>query len=198
MLTGIGAYAINGTAPPIDVLALRDTTTNAATVQPIVNALNGVYDAGTYATSPLQLGEAFDDPSTGNGPSALVYNTKTMTLVDGYAVPGTLGSGSGVYRQVGRFELRPNGGTAAGDFYVYVDHYESGTGDAHAGKRATEAAVCSTTTPGRASARSRSTAAPRGRHGRARSRGRRRWPSRCRSPGRAGGPTPASGRPACG
>src|SRR5437879_2058408 len=77
VLEGIGADSIAGDVRPIDVLALQETTSNSATVQPIVDALNARYGAGTYAMSPFQAGEAFGDPTTGNGPNALVYDTKT-------------------------------------------------------------------------------------------------------------------------
>ena len=139
VLQGIGSYAINGTARPIDVLALQETSGNDATVAPIVSALNGTYGAGTYALSPLQLTESRGDPSVGNGPSALVYNTKSVQLLASVGVGSTFGSSSGVYRQVGRYELQAVGSTTP--FYLYVDHYKSGTGDANAGYRAHEAAV---------------------------------------------------------
>ncbi len=34
-----------------------------------------------YAMSPYQATESDDDPTDGNGPSALVYNTKTVQLL---------------------------------------------------------------------------------------------------------------------
>ena len=141
VLQAIGAYKINGNARAIDVLALQETTSNAVTVKPIVDALNGIYGAGTYAMSALQLGESNNSPGTGNGPSALIYNVKTVSLLESYGVPGALGATTGVYRQVGRYELRPLAGTTASDFYLYVSHYKSGTGDANASKRAGEAGV---------------------------------------------------------
>src|SRR4051794_7652338 len=54
VLEGIGAETVKGNAQPIDILGLEETTSNAATVQPIVDALNAKYGAGTYATSALQ------------------------------------------------------------------------------------------------------------------------------------------------
>ncbi len=141
VLEGIGAFAIGTTARPIDVLTLEETTSNADTVAPIVSALNSYYGAGTYAASTLQLSESGGDAADGNGPSGLIYDTKTVQLLASVGLGGTLGASTGVYRQVGRYELEPVGGTAAGAFYVYVDHYKSGTGTANADKRAGEAAV---------------------------------------------------------
>ncbi len=141
VLEGIGAYTIGSTARPIDVLALTETTSNAATVAPIVADLNSYYGAGTYAASTLQLSESGGDAADGNGPSALIYDTKTVQLLASVGLSGTLGSSTGVYRQVGRYELEPVGGTSAGAFYLYVDHYKSGTGSTNAKDRGEEAAV---------------------------------------------------------
>src|SRR3954463_4516525 len=52
VLEGIGAETVNGFARPLDILTLGETTSNATTVQPIVNSLNTTYGAGTYAMSP--------------------------------------------------------------------------------------------------------------------------------------------------
>jgi len=68
----------------------------------------------------------------GNGPNAIVYNTKTVQLlasvpVDPSGGPNKLGSSSGEYREVMRYELAPAGmtPTATNEFYVYVSHYKS-------------------------------------------------------------------------
>ena len=139
VLEGIGADTIGSTARPVDVLALTETTSNGATVAPIVTALNAYYGSGTYAASTLQLTESGGDAADGNGPSALVYDTKTVQLLASVGLSGTLGSSTGVYRQVGRYELEAVGSTSP--FYVYVDHYKSGTGTTNAKYRGEEAAV---------------------------------------------------------
>jgi endonuclease/exonuclease/phosphatase family metal-dependent hydrolase len=135
VLEGLGAYTIGTTARPIDVLALEETTSNADSVAPIVADLNSYYGAGTYAASTLQLTESGGDAGDGNGPSALVYDTKTVQLLAsvGLSMP------TGVYRQVGRYELEAVGSTTP--FYMYVDHYKSGTTSADATDRADEAAA---------------------------------------------------------
>ena len=111
------------------------------TVQPIVNALNAHYGAGTYAFSSFQATEAFNDPSTGNGPNAIVYDTKTVSLLASVGLPGPYGSSSGMYRQVMRYQFSAVGAAANTDFFVYVDHYKSGTGSTNATDRQEEAAA---------------------------------------------------------
>ncbi len=122
-------------AQPLDVLALQETTSNPITVAPIVKALNSFYNApGMYTMSPYQSTESNGDVADGNGPNALVYNTKTLQLLASVPVdpPGgtnNLGSGSGEYREVMRYELAPAAvtPTAMNEFYIYVSHYKSGT-----------------------------------------------------------------------
>jgi hypothetical protein len=82
--------------------------------------------------SSSQATESGGDVADGNGPNALVYNTKTLQLLAAVPVdpPGGtsyLGSSSGEYREVMRYELAPAGmtPTATNEFYVYVSHYKS-------------------------------------------------------------------------
>jgi endonuclease/exonuclease/phosphatase family metal-dependent hydrolase len=126
VLEGIGEENIGGDVQPVDLLALEETTSNSTTVAPIVSNLNSYYGGtAVYAQSPVQgtsSGGVVDD---GNGPNAIVYNTKTLTLVNSVGVGTPLGSGNGEYRQVMRYEFEPVGGTAASIFYVYVTHMKS-------------------------------------------------------------------------
>ena len=138
VLEAIGTQNVAGVNQPIDILALEETTSNSTTVAPIVTALNSYYGAAaTYAQSPYQAGEVNNNPSSGNGPNALIYNSHTLTLV---ATQG-LGVPSNVSREPVRYEFQPVGGTAAQDFFVYVSHYKSGSTDSDATKRQTEAAL---------------------------------------------------------
>ncbi len=144
VLEAIGENEVGGAAHPLDVLALEETTSNTATVAPIVAALNGYYGAGTYAMSSLQGTESGNNPSTGNGPNALVYNAKTVTLLASAGVGTPTGSTNGEYRQVMRYELMPVGGAAGTQFYVYVSHMKSsasGTTAAVQKARGQEAAI---------------------------------------------------------
>jgi len=134
VLEGIGEEILGSDpAQPLDVLALQETTSNPITVTPIVNGLNSFYNApGMYALSRYQATEEGGDVADGNGPNALVYNTKTLQLLAAVPVdpPGGtsyLGSSSGEYREVMRYELAPAGmtPTATNEFYVYVSHYKS-------------------------------------------------------------------------
>jgi hypothetical protein len=120
VLGGIGNEVVNGFARPLDILTLEETTSNSQTVQPIVNSLNNLYGAGTYAMSPFQATEIANDPTTGNGPNALAYNTHTLQLISSVGF-GTLSS-SAMSRQEVRYQFRPVGYDSSADFYVYVGH----------------------------------------------------------------------------
>jgi len=148
-LEGIGEEIVGSDpARPLDVLALQETTSNPITVAPIVNALNSFYNTpGMYAMSSYQASQV-GDPSSGNGPNALVYNTKTLQLLTSVPVDppggtGNLGSASGEYREVMRYELAPAGmtPTATNEFYVYVSHYKASTGAANEAYRNGEAKI---------------------------------------------------------
>src|SRR5579871_6499639 len=144
VLEGIGEEIVNGDpAQPIDVLALEETTSNTATVQPIVNGLNAFYGSRTnpagYAMSPYQATDT-GGSNAGNGPNAMVYNTNTLQLVASVGV-GTPGNGED--RQEVRYEFAPAGVTPNSNnvFYVYVGHYKSGTTSADITDRNNEAQV---------------------------------------------------------
>jgi hypothetical protein len=149
VLEGIGEEILGSDpAQPLDVLALQETTSNPITITPIVTALNSFYNTpGMYAMSSYQATESYGDPTSGNGPNALVYNTKTLQLLASVPVdpPGGtsyLGS-SGEYREVMRYELAPAGmtPTATNEFYVYVSHYKASTGATNEYRRNGEAKI---------------------------------------------------------
>ena len=153
VLEGIGEEILGSDpAQPLDVLALQETTGNPITVAPIVNGLNSFYNApGMYAMSPYQATESGGDVADGNGPNALVYNTKTLQLlasvpVDPRGGTNNLGSSSGEYREVMRYELAPAGmtPTATNEFYIYVSHYKSGTSSSDLTYRNGEAQIIRT------------------------------------------------------
>lgn len=148
VLEGIGEEIVGSDlAQPLDILALQETTSNPLTVTPIVNGLNTFYGvAGMYSNSSFQA-TSTNPNGTGNGPNALVYNTRTVQLLASVPVnppAGTsLGSASGEYRQVMRYQFAP-AGVATNDsnvFYVYVSHYKSGTGTANETARQGEAQI---------------------------------------------------------
>ena len=152
VLEGIGEELLNGNAQPIDVLALQETTSNSQTVAPIVNALNTFYGiAGMYTNSSYQATESGGDTASGNGPNAIVFNTRTLQLlasvpVDPSGGTSKLGSSSGEYREVMRYEFAPAGVavTASNVFYIYVSHYKSETTSADLTDRADEAQIIRT------------------------------------------------------
>jgi hypothetical protein len=136
VLEGIGEEIIGGDpAQPLDILALEETTSNLITIAPIVSALTNFYGVtGMYSNSAYQATESGGDTADGNGPNAIVYNAKTLQLlasvpVDPSGGTGNLGSSSGEYREVMRYEFAPAGvaPAATNEFYIYVSHYKSGT-----------------------------------------------------------------------
>ena len=153
VLEGIGEEIIGSDpAQPLDILALNETTSNTSTVQPIVNALNAFYayynNPAGYAMSTYQATESGGSPSSGNGPNALVYNTNTLQLIASVPVdpPGgtsQLGSASGMYREVMRYEFAPAGVTAGtnNEFYIYVSHYKASSGSSNEKARLGEATI---------------------------------------------------------
>jgi len=152
VLEGIGEEVVNGDAArPLDILALEETTSNPLTVTPIVNGLNAFYSfngvAVVYTNSSYQATESGGDTGDGNGPNAIVYNTSTVQLlasvpVDPSGGTSKLGSSSGEYREVMRYEFAPAGITATttNEFYIYVSHYKSG-GSSDATPRGEEAQI---------------------------------------------------------
>lgn len=150
VLEGLGEeYASPDAAQPIDILALEETTSNPATIVPIVDGLNAFYGStNMYAMSPYQATESGGDVADGNGPNALVYNTTTVQLVASVPVDptggtGKLGSASGEYREVMRYEFAPAWAAAdpSNEFYIYVSHYKSGSTSADLTDRAEEAVI---------------------------------------------------------
>lgn len=139
VLEGIGEEVVNGNAQPLDVLALQETTSNAQTVAPIVSALNTFYGvAGMYSNSTYPATESGNNPTFGNGPNAIIFNTRTVQLLASVPVDppggtsqlGGVSSGkSGMYREVMRYQLAPAGvaSAASNTFYIYVSHCKSGS-----------------------------------------------------------------------
>lgn len=153
VVEGVGEEILgDGRAQPLDILALEETTSNPLTVVPIVNGLNSFYAynhaAAIYTNSTYQATESGGDVADGNGPNAIIYNAATLQLLASAPVdpPGgatALGSGSGEYREVMRYEFAPAGVVAAAtnEFYIYVSHYKSGTTAADLTDRAGEAQI---------------------------------------------------------
>lgn len=143
VLEGIGEEQVQGNVRPPDIIGLEETTSNSTTVAPIVSALNSYYNgADVYAQSPYQATESGNDPSDGNGPNALIYNTSTLNLVASVGAGTPEGETNGEYRQVVRYEFQPVGDSGStGVFYVYVSHMKSGTTAQDATDRGEEATI---------------------------------------------------------
>lgn len=126
VLEGIGEENIQGDVQPLDILSLEETTSNSATIAPIVSNLNSFYNGtAVYAQSPLQGLSSGNSVTDGNGPNGLIYNTNTLELLASVGVGTPEGATNGEYRQVMRYEFEPVGGNSSDIFYVYVTHMKS-------------------------------------------------------------------------
>ena len=154
VLEGLGEEVLSdGVAQPPDIVAFEETS-GGSTMTPIVTALNTYYSqyhpaaTNLYAVTPYQATESGGATNDGNGPNSLVYNTATVHLLASVPVdpPGgtaALGSSSGEYREVMRYEFCPAGEltNSAPTFYIYVSHYKSGTTSTDASDRTGEAQI---------------------------------------------------------
>lgn len=135
VLQAIGSESLNGHAQPIDVLALQELYgTPSTTLQFLVNQLNGIYGAGTYAY------DTANDPTdgnflTGNGPSGLIYNTHTVQDLAATPIASSPPSGTTQPRDPMRYTLQPVGYDSSTKFYLYVSHAKSGTASSDATRR---------------------------------------------------------------
>jgi hypothetical protein len=142
VLQGMGNEIIGSDpAQPIDIMTLEETTSNATTVQPILNMLNGDYAGANYKMSPYQATQNGTN-TDGNGPNALVYNANTVQLLASVGVGTPEGGSNGEYRQAVRYEFQPVGYSGNnGIFYVYVSHMKSGSTSTDATDRGEEAVI---------------------------------------------------------
>ncbi len=120
VLQAIGLQNVGGIAKPADIFALQEQTFTTTTTQAVVDVLNGIYGAGTYARSSINAG------TTGGGRPALIYNTQTVQFLE--EVTTGVATSTGAPRQGMRYKLRPAGYDATADFFLYVNHYKSDTG----------------------------------------------------------------------
>ena len=111
----------SGIAKPIDVLALQEVDTPAATSGAYASLLNSMYPGANYQYSTVS------GTTTGAGTQGLVYNANAVQLIATTTV-GT-SSSAGQPRQALRYQLRPVGYESAADVYVYNSHYKSSTAD---------------------------------------------------------------------
>lgn len=116
VLQAIGNQTVGGITRPLDVLLLQEVDSSiggqAAQVRDILNTL---YGANTYAVGTLQQSQA-----SGGDRQAIVYRNSSVDLVGQVEVTGASGP-----RAPMRYQLRPEGMSAAFDFYVYNSHYDA-------------------------------------------------------------------------
>ncbi len=150
ILQAIGAENVAGIARPIDVLALQESvyhtgSTPNPTAQGFANLLNALYGTSAnptpYAVAPLN--GATDGNNIGNGPQSLVYNTNTLSLVFERGIGNP--SGSTFPRQILEYEFQPVGAPASDSFYLFSDHFKSGTGTTNLNNRGREGTLLAST-----------------------------------------------------
>ncbi len=133
VLAGIGNESTGGIAKRIDVLLLQEQASHATSTQQMVNLLNGLYGAGTYAKATL------NPTSWGSGSPGMIYNTNTVQLMQQSLVGQN--SQTGMVRQGTRYRVRPVGYDANADFYLYSNHYKASAGSSNESRRLVEANI---------------------------------------------------------
>ena len=131
VLQGIGIDKLDGIQRPLDILSLQETTTSLQGATSIVGLLDNLYGAGTYARTTV-VGSTTDGTT-----EAVIYNTHTVQLLSQTTI-GTA-SGSGEARAPVRAEFQPIGYGSSSAFYLYSDHYKSGTSASDIAQRTAEA-----------------------------------------------------------
>jgi hypothetical protein len=119
VLQAIGEENVAGIARPIDLLLLQEQAAPVTTTQAIVNLLDSIYGAGSYARSQVPGG-----PSYSSMRQSLIYNTQTVSLLEDLAL-FSAGSSTRQPRQTMRYKVRPAGYDTAADFYIYNSHYKA-------------------------------------------------------------------------
>ncbi|MEX0611918.1 MAG: hypothetical protein WD738_06050 [Pirellulales bacterium] len=130
VLQAIGEESRNAIARPIDVLLLQEQNGPFGDTQDIVDILNGIYGAGTYAHGNLVGGSTDSDDR-----QTIVYNSQTIQLM-GESTAGTTPSQP---RQALRYLLQPVGYGSSAQFYVYNSHYKADDVPAAEAQRLVEA-----------------------------------------------------------
>jgi len=127
----MSAEPVAGKSEQVDLIALQEVESQATTTQDVVNLMNGIYGAGSYARGSL------DGNSTGSGTQGIVYNTQTLKL-QGETAIGTA-STTGQPRQALRYLFQPVNCPASSAFYVYNSHYKADNGTIDQNRRLVEA-----------------------------------------------------------
>ena len=139
VLQAIGQSSLAGNTQAPDVVALEElsyvSSGASPTLQVIVNDLDAAFPGSSYAYDPTY--DPTDGNDSGNGPSGIVYNTKTVQDLGAVSI-GSVG-GSGAARAPMRYDLQPVGGSSSSQFYLYVEHAKSGSTSSDVNRRTVEA-----------------------------------------------------------
>ena len=127
VLAALGDENVNGIAKAPDIFSLQEQS--SSTTSGYLSMINGIYGAGTYASTTLF--------GAGDTTQSFIYNTRTIQLISQQLV-GTASS-SGMPRQALRADFRPVGYDSTADFYVYGSHFKSSEGTEEAARRNIEA-----------------------------------------------------------
>ena len=133
VLEGLGIESRNGIQRPVDILAVQEVKTGLNGAQQLMNQLNSIYGAGTYARSMLP------GASTDGTTEAVIYNTNTVQLVGQQDIG--VASTSGSLAAPIRFEFHPVGYDSNANFYLYDSHYKAGSAGSDQSRRSIEASA---------------------------------------------------------
>jgi hypothetical protein len=143
---------VSGFTRPIDILALQESVVNTSgtnpTAQAYANILNSIYPDAVHPNKYKAgtVNGATDGAATGNGPQTVVYNSATVTLTSEQAI-GTIGGSPDFPRQVLLYKFQAVSNPAA-QFYLFNDHFKSGTATSDKTSRGTEGTFVASTANG--------------------------------------------------
>lgn len=132
IIEAIGNESKSQIQRPADIMLLQEQDSVSTTTQQVVNKLNTLYGAGTYSRGTL------NGASTGAGRPAIVFNTKTVELLEEISVNSP--STSGAARSTIRYKVRPVGYTSDDAIlYIYISHFKASDTSDDRNRRAAEA-----------------------------------------------------------
>ncbi len=134
VLQAIGEEHVNDIAKPVDILLLQEQDEPFTTTQAIVNGLNNIYGAGTYARGSVATGPSFSSLR-----QSVVYHTGSVERLEEIAVRRQTINGSTPPRESQRIKFRPVGYDSSADFYIYNSHFKAGSSSSDIARRNAEA-----------------------------------------------------------
>ena len=117
LIQAISNESYAGHVDQVDLLALQEVQSQGVTSAAVAAMLDGIYGPGTYAHGSV------DGSTSGGGTSGVVYNTRSLRLLEEKRIGSV--SWSGAARQTIRYTFLPTNGAASSTFFVYVSHFKA-------------------------------------------------------------------------